>query len=553
MSEAWQSAWVEVLPDFSEFRNRANSQMSAILGGAAGGAGAKAGTTGAAAFGGSMLAGVGKLAGPIAGAIAALGVAGVIFDVVKVGWDSALDYIRGSVELGSALNESRNAVRVSFGEAADEIEAIGKNAATDFGLSEADFNALATQFSAFAQTIRKEDPAGFIEQLTGRGTDFASVFNIDVAEALRLFQSGLAGETEPLRRYGIDLSAASVEAYALANGIAAQGEPLSEAQKQQARYGLLLESTAKTAGDFQNTSGELANQQRILAARTADTSARFGEALLPALTTVMQFVNDQLLPIWEDFNRELGPKLGEALERTVPKLIELGEKVLPLVEAVLPGVIDYLARSVDAYGRVADIVLEVNRTVGRFVIDVARNMSEFARSVGDRIGDAITWFRELPGRIRSAVGNLGSTLYSAGQDVIRGLASGITSMFSSVVSAITDTVGGAIEWAKDLLGIASPSKVFAEIGEQVGAGYTVGLKHSTPGALEATTNLVRAPKVTAGSVAGSQRVSLEGSTFVMDVDGETIVGVIRKHAAGEVKQYDHAKRLADQRGYVGDY
>ena len=39
------------------------------------------------------------------------------------------------------------------------------------------------------------------------------------SDALALFQSGLAGETEPLRKFGIDLSAAAVEAHAIATGI----------------------------------------------------------------------------------------------------------------------------------------------------------------------------------------------------------------------------------------------------------------------------------------------------------------------------------------------
>ena len=75
--------------------------------------------------------------------------------------------------------------------------------------------------------------------------------NLDVNQAAELFQSGLAGETEPLRKFGIDLSAAAVEASAYANGIAKAGKPLTEQQKVQARYALLMKTDRQDSGRLQ--------------------------------------------------------------------------------------------------------------------------------------------------------------------------------------------------------------------------------------------------------------------------------------------------------------
>jgi hypothetical protein len=122
--------------------------------------------------------------------------------------------------------------------------------------------------------------------MSTRMADFASVMNLDVAEAAEKFQSGLAGETEPLRKYGIDLSAAKVEAYAYSNGIASAGKPLTETQKIQARYALLMQQTAKTQGDFQNTTDQAANAQRIANAQWENAQAKLGTALLPAIAAV---------------------------------------------------------------------------------------------------------------------------------------------------------------------------------------------------------------------------------------------------------------------------
>lgn len=212
-----------------------------------------------------------------------------------------------SIRAASDLQESTNAVNVAFGKSADAVLAIGENSATSLGLAQNEFNQAAVRFSAFAERIVGVggDTSVFIEDITQRAADFASVFNIEVAEALRVFQSGLAGEAEPLKRFGINLLQSEVQAYALANGITEVGSQMTETEKVQARYGLLLESTAKTAGDFANTSDGLANSQRILKAQFTDLQAEIGEALLPAFTDLVQAVGDSLIPELE--------KLGEWL------------------------------------------------------------------------------------------------------------------------------------------------------------------------------------------------------------------------------------------------
>ncbi|MFI6105848.1 hypothetical protein [Streptomyces sp. NPDC051310] len=88
----------------------------------------------------------------------------------------------------------------------------------------------------------------------------------------------------------------------------------------------------------------------------------------------------------------------------------------------------------------------------------------------------IAYVRGLPGRIKSALGNLGSLLLNAGKDVVRGLWNGIKSMGAWLKSTL-------IGWAKDLipgpiaraLGINSPSKVLArEVGRWIPAGIVQG-------------------------------------------------------------------------------
>lgn len=206
----------------------------------------------------------------------------------------ALALGKRAIDAASDLEESINAVNVTFGSAADEIHRFGETSVESFGLSRRAFNEAAVMFSAFAQTVAGEggNSAAVIDEITRRAADFASVYNIEVSEAMRVFQSALAGEQEPIKRYGKNLSAAAVELYALRKGLIANKSEMTEAIKVQARYGLLLEETTAVSGDFKNTQDSMANASKTLSQRVEDLTARLGKQLIPVAEEAVGIMND---------------------------------------------------------------------------------------------------------------------------------------------------------------------------------------------------------------------------------------------------------------------
>jgi hypothetical protein len=271
--------------------------------------------------------------------------AGVALDAVK-------DFVVGSLASFSDLNESLNALEVTYGDNAEGIKKLGEEAAQNLGLSNAEFNGFAVSISAFAEQIagKSGDVVGTVDLLTTRISDFASVMNIDVPEAAEKFQSGLAGQSRPLREFGIDVSDARVKAFALANGIGEVGRELTEGEKVQARYGTIMEQTAKTAGDFANTSDEVANKQRIVNAELENSKALLGEALVPLQQAWLDVQRDTI-PILTDIADVLGfmtSGLGEneeAVEGSTEKWSIAGA-----VWGALPfqDMIDLLGKTADA-------------------------------------------------------------------------------------------------------------------------------------------------------------------------------------------------------------
>lgn len=352
-------AYVTLIPVAKGFQSAVAKEMGGVNN-----VGKKAGADAGTGFKGGFGGAVKGIGGLIAGGLAAAGIG---------------NFLKESVSQASDLSESLNAVAVTYGDATEGIVALGETAASRLGLAATDFNALSVQFASFGGNIVGEggDVVGFIDDLTTRSADFASVMNLDVAEAARIFQSGLAGETEPLKKFGIDLSAAAVDAYALANGIGEAGKPLTEAQKQQARYGALMEQTAKTQGDFANTSDGLANAQRILGANFDNMQATVGGPLLNAFANL----TTGLLPVVET----MGPLLTGVIEDLAPIITDLAGQIPGLLESFLP--------MLPVIGELAGIFLELAADLLPVFVDLIMALmpvfTELAPIIAEFIADAM--------------------------------------------------------------------------------------------------------------------------------------------------------------------
>ncbi|MDY2941437.1 MAG: phage tail tape measure protein [Varibaculum sp.] len=109
------------------------------------------------------------------------------------------------------------------------------------------------------------------------------------------------------------------------------------------------------------------------------------------------------------------------------------------------------------------------------------------------ISTAVAFIRQLPGRIKSGLGNLGGLLAGAGRQLIQGLINGIKNMMSAAVNVAKNVGRSVVSGVKGLLGIHSPSRVFADIGSMVGAGFIQGLDKMAGRVEDAAVSLVNIP------------------------------------------------------------
>lgn len=148
-------------------------------------------------------------------------------------------------------------------------------------------------------------------------------------------------------------------------------------------------------------------------------------------------------------------------------------KMEKLVGDVWNAITSWIGRKVDEAKDIINRLSQVPGMVGEW-------FGQVKNAIVDRFNDAVNWIRGVPGMITGALGNLGGLLYNAGRDLVLGFWNGIVSLWNWLVGEVQNLFGGLANWAKSILGIASPSKVFAAIGKEIPAGLAIGMDVGAP-------------------------------------------------------------------------
>jgi hypothetical protein len=143
--------------------------------------------------------------------------------------------------------------------------------------------------------------------------------------------------------------------------------------------------------------------------------------------------------------------------------------------------------------------------------------------------DVVEGIKMIWSDLTSWFGGLVTEMVDVGRNLLMGLVEGVTGAVGAVVSAVTGAVSSAIDAAKDVLGIHSPSKVFAEIGDNTAQGYVQGVEAGTPEAQSSLAAMASpadaekgAPAEAAQSGAAASKAS-SGRSAAFDFQGATFV------------------------------
>ena len=465
--------------------------------------------------------------------------------VAAKGFSIAGGFINDATDAASNMEETLSKTNVLFGESAGELVKFANSAAKNFGQSKQQALDAATTFATFGKAagIAGDDLVGFSTDFVGLASDLASFNNTSPEQAINAIGSALRGESEPLRAYGVLLNDATLKNAALELGlIETTKNALTPQQKVLAAQKVIYEQTTAAQGDFARTSDGLANSTRILEAKQADLNANLGKTFLP----VMKQVNNIMQLAVNVFTSLPGPVqqiivvVGLAIAILGPFLIlvnaiktatvalELAtlakaaaDKIatasqwlfnaamtanpIGIVIIAVVALIAIIVLLVKNWDTVTEVVGKVWDAIRNFASDAWNALKGFGSKVSGFIDDIKDAFNAIPG-----------TMLSVGKNIVTGLWNGIQSMASWLKNKVFDFFGDLIPgWAKKMLGINSPSKVFAAFGENIVQGLAQGMNAAEDIAKNATLSLGNAtvsglslPSIAKRNNAGSVNITI---------------------------------------------
>ena len=351
----------------------------------------------------------------------------------------------------------------------------------------------------------------------------AATFNTDVTTALNAIQSGLKGEFNPLEQFGVKINAASIEAKAMAMGLAETTKALTDNDKAAAALALVYEQTNKIQGTFQKEADGVAGSMQILKAQFGDIAQQLGQHLIPIATEFLGILSkmverfSNLTPAQQKFIvytgmivAAIGPillvvgqaitafgaisgvistvstfmsaSLIPALAAAVPALggiVAAAAPVILIIAAVGAAIYAmYLIWTKNLFGiqeKTAAALEYIKIAFNQFVSEWSQTWENIKQIIQIAWGRIVQIARDIVEGIKAA---FKIDWGAVGRAIIDGIVSGIRNGIGAIKSAAKDAAQAALDAAKGFLGIQSPSKVMMELGQNMNLGMAAGIRGS---------------------------------------------------------------------------
>lgn len=265
------------------------------------------------------------------------------------------------------------------------------------------------------------------------------------------------------------------------------------------------------------------------------------EWAFPYVQQIIQIVLQQVIPWAISMFNQIADFIGDVMPKIVKVIQWAWERVIqPLFTAVMNFIVPFLKGAWTAVSNIVqgvmNFVMGIIKTVLSIITGDWSGAWEGIKQILSGAIQAIKGILQAIGEILSApfkaglelIKGLATSFFNVGADLVKGLINGIKSMASAAIDAAKGAVQGALDGAKKLLGIKSPSRVFMEIGAFTSEGFAQGIQDAAGLAVRASERMasatmqpVQSMDMTPSGLTG--RPSGSGGSQGSDGSGETTV------------------------------
>lgn len=238
--------------------------------------------------------------------------------------------------------------------------------------------------------------------------------------------------------------------------------------------------------------------------------------LFAAITEVVAFVITGFAQLYEDISgfvtgvvNFFTVDLPNAINTLVQWFAQLPGKIAAFLSTVITNVVAW----------VANMASNAVSAGSRFISGIAGFLSALPGNIASWLSGVIStvvgWVSQFASNATSAASQFASNLInglasipgqvtSIGSNIIQGMVKGVTSAAGRLIDSVKGAVGDAINAAKNLLGIHSPSRVFRKIGQYTMQGAALGVDDDADVLLRSTDNAMR------GMISTAQDIAMPG-------------------------------------------
>lgn len=366
--------------------------------------------------------------------------------------------ISGAIEGYGEYEQLVGGVETLFGSSADTVIKNAENAYKTAGLSANAYMETVTSFSAS------------LLQSMGNDTE-AAAKKADLA---------LTDMSDNANKMGTDMQSIqnAYQGFAKQNYTMLDNLKLGYGGTKEEMQRLIDDANALNAAQGNYTNYSIESYADIVdAIHTVQTEMGItGTTALEASTTVEGSINS-MKAAYQNFVTGLGDQnadIGALTEELIQSAGNVAKNVLPVIESVVKNIAetvreqgpDMITRFVAYATEKLPEVLKLGiQLIVSLVKGLAQNLPELLRGTLALVDTIISTFLDsLP------------DIIEVGKDIVRGLWEGIKAMASWIGEKVSGFVGGLVDGVKGVLGIHSPSRVFAGIGQNMALGLGQGFE-----------------------------------------------------------------------------
>lgn len=201
-----------------------------------------------------------------------------------------------SFKLGADYEQALGKMEVVFERNTGAMQAWASNSLETMNLSKLSATQIASDFGALFKGMGMsiDKTSEWSMTLTERVMDLSNFYDTTVDETVNALNAIVTGQTQPLRKFGINMTEATLQEYAFANGIKKKVSEMTEAEKVQLRYNFVMDRTAIAVGTTARESDSATAQLNKLKEISMELGISFAEVIIPAILPFIEVLNTVL-------------------------------------------------------------------------------------------------------------------------------------------------------------------------------------------------------------------------------------------------------------------